>query len=255
MAKHRPFTTLIMSTVMWVLLVAGLSSSSETDISCLMSIKSQLHDPNGHLSDWVFNNETENFICAFNGVTCWTPDNDDILEIALSGLGLEGEFPRGMNQCSNLQLLDLSRNNLSGTLPPDISINPFLASLDLSFNLFSGEIPTNLSGLTFLDTLMLNDNRFTGQIPPQLAWLQRLTRFSVANNHLTGPVPNFSEPNVSAYANNAGLCGFPLDPCSDSSSKVDIIGAVVGAVIFAPIGAGYGWICFRREERPMQRRR
>jgi len=51
------------------------SQSTETDIFCLKSIKNSLEDPNNYLtSSWNFNNKTEGFICRFNGVECWHPD-------------------------------------------------------------------------------------------------------------------------------------------------------------------------------------
>ncbi|KAF3949423.1 hypothetical protein CMV_024704 [Castanea mollissima] len=135
-------------------------------------------------------------------------------------MGLNGQFPGAIKNCTSLTGLDLSNNKLFGIIPQNISrIIGYVTSLDLSSNNFSGEIPADLSNCSYLNVLKLDHNRFTGQIPQQLSLLARLKQFSVANNLLTGPVPYFG-PNSSitadSYANNTGLCGFPLDPCQSA---------------------------------------
>ncbi|XP_019058790.1 PREDICTED: probably inactive leucine-rich repeat receptor-like protein kinase At5g48380 [Tarenaya hassleriana] len=220
-----------------------------------MSLKAQLKDPNGYLSNWVFGNSTPGYICKFSGVTCWHDNENKVMLIRLPGYGLEGEFPRGVKECTSLTALDLSRNNLSGALPSDISMLIGLATtLDLSYNGFSGEIPVSLSNISFLNTLMLNDNRLRGKIPPDLTLLRRLKQFSVAYNLLTGPVPDFNSTRITRenYDNNPGLCGKPLDPCRDSSFEMNRTGFAVGAAIFAPVGAIIGGFCFGKIPRRPQ---
>ncbi|KDP33139.1 hypothetical protein JCGZ_13531 [Jatropha curcas] len=158
-------------------------------------------------------------------------------------MGLEGNFPTGIENCTTLTGLNLSGNQISGTIPSDISKRiPFLSVLDLSHNNLSGEIPVSIANCSFLNVLILDNNRLTGQIPTEIGLLSRLRRFSVANNLLSGPVPNFN-PNFTAwvgsdgYANNEGLCGVPLDPCLPPPIEFPVPffhGFVVGyAVAFA----------------------
>ncbi|VVA96826.1 unnamed protein product [Arabis nemorensis] len=155
-------------TCLWVLLVSSLTCAFESDIDCLRTLKSQLKDPNGHLSNWVFENHTEVYLCKFSGVVCWHDDSKNlVLNIDLGGFGLEGEFPSGIKECSYLVVLNLTGNNLSGTLPSDVfSALRYLSAMDLSYNSFSGEIPDTWTNITYLDTLLLDHNRFTGHIPP-----------------------------------------------------------------------------------------
>ncbi|MED6169501.1 hypothetical protein PIB30_021961 [Stylosanthes scabra] len=177
-----------------------------------------LEDPYNYLaSTWNFNNNTEGFICKFNGVECWHPDENRVLNLKLSNMGLKGEFPRGLRNCSSLTGLDLSVNQIRGPIPSDISnILTYATSLDLSSNKFSGDIPTSLANCTYLNRLKLDDNMLSGEIPPEFAWHMRLRTLSLTNNELSGPVPNFNYSSVSvSYGNNRGLCGGPsLLPCS-----------------------------------------
>ncbi|XP_030940997.1 probably inactive leucine-rich repeat receptor-like protein kinase At5g48380 [Quercus lobata] len=195
-----------------------ISNGTLTDIYCLMSIKDSLEDPYGYLNtSWNFNNNTESFICKFTGVECWHPDENKVLNIRLSDMGLIGRFPRGIKNCTSLTGLDLSSNKLSGPLPFDICrLFGYLTSLDLSSNSFSGEIPMSLSSCSYLNVLKLDNNQLTGQIPPELGLLGRMKTFSVSNNMLSGVVPHFGSSSIQAdsYANNKGLCGGLLKPCT-----------------------------------------
>ncbi|KAK7301472.1 hypothetical protein RJT34_12337 [Clitoria ternatea] len=247
-----------------LLISCGMTYGTETDIFCLKSIKDSLEDPNNYLkSSWDFNNNTEGFICRFNGVECWHPDENRVLNLKLSNMGLKGQFPRGIVNCSSLTGLDFSINKLSGTIPGDVSkLIPFVTSLDLSSNEFSGAIPVSLANCTFLNTLKLDQNRFTGQIPLQFGALSRIKSFSVSSNLLTGQVPTFSSNDGHVevnYAYNPGLCGGSLGACPSKGSKSNtavIAGAAVGGVTVAALGLGVAMfifvrrVSFKKEEDP-----
>ncbi|KAL5576308.1 hypothetical protein UlMin_018007 [Ulmus minor] len=192
-----------------------VSHATETDIFCLKSIKETFEDPFEQLSSWNFDNKTEGFICKFVGVDCWHPDENRVLNLRLPDMGLQGKFPRGIKNCSSLTGLDLSNNQLSGTIPSDIArLLPFVTSLDLSNNKFSGEIPKSLSNCNYLNLLKLDHNQLSGSLPMELGLLDRIKSFSVANNQLSGELPHFyMNLPEERYANNPGLCGGPLEPC------------------------------------------
>ncbi|CAO2196643.1 unnamed protein product [Urochloa humidicola] len=232
--------------VLWLLLLSGLSScfGSDLDVQCLKTLQESVIDPNGILkSSWIFDNRTAGFICRFTGVECWHPDENRVLSLHLSNLGLQGQFPRGLKNCTSMIGLDLSSNNFSGPIPSDISGQvPFLTSLDLSYNNFSGAIPLLIYNMSFLSTLNLQHNQLSGQIPGQFSLFTRLHMFNVADNQLCGPIPSelqrFSSSN---FAGNQGLCGPPLEDCgkrrlilhriNDESSIGAAAGFVVGFVV------------------------
>ncbi|CAA2946310.1 probably inactive leucine-rich repeat receptor kinase At5g48380 [Olea europaea subsp. europaea] len=244
----------ILAISIWLLFSGSFSYSALSDVECLKAVKSSLEDPDGYLTTWNFNNNTEGFICKFIGIECWHPDENRVLNIKLGNLGLKGTFPLGLARCSSMTGLDLSNNKIHGNIPNNISlIVGFLTSLDLSNNELSGEIPVSLSNCTYLNVLKLNNNQFTGQIPQQLALLGRIKEFSVSNNQLTGPVPRFSKNasiTLESYANNAGLCGDPLVTCQVASKKTNIgpiVGAAVGGLTLAALGVCIGMFFYMRK--------
>ena len=64
-----------------------------------------------------------------------------------------------------------------------------LESLDLSFNQLTGSIPAALGDLSNLHTLDLAGNQLTGPIPAALGDLSNLHTLDLAGNQLTGPIP------------------------------------------------------------------
>ena len=194
----------------------SLSSGTLSDISCLKSITDSLEDPlNNIKSSWTFNKKGS--FCGYVGVTCW--NSFRVRGLDLANKGLKGEFPRGLVNCSELLMLDLSGNVISGSIPQDIDhILPSIKMLNLSNNHLSGEIPLSFANCSSLEFLKLDNNRLKGRIPKQLGQLSLLSIFNVTNNLLSGPVPDFVSRDTitsESYVNNSGLCGGPLDCCKN----------------------------------------
>ena len=230
----------LLHTLSWLLLSSDTCHGMESDIQCLKTLRNQLQDPNKYLDSWTFDNKSEGFICKFNGIECWHPDESKVLNIRLSNMGLRGQFPSSLQNCSSMTGLDLSNNDLSGPLPGKVDhIIPFVVTLDLSSNNFSGNLPDALGNCTYLNVLNLQHNQFSGRIPWQLGLLSRLTTFNVADNPLSGQIPTFINKTFGPenFA-NTGLCGKPLKDCVGPPKKSHtgvIIGAAVGGIIFAII--------------------
>lgn len=250
----RAAPALISSIFVW-LLTGYLCYAAQSDIDCLKSIKSTFEDPNNYLASWIFDNTTQRSICKFTGVECWHEDDNKVINIRLSDMGLKGEFPIGVSNCKSMTGLDLSSNSIHGNIPNNISrLIKYITILDLSSNQFSGGIPADLANCTYLNVLKLDNNLLTGQIPPQIGLLNRIKTFTVTKNQLTGPVPTFVNASApitpESYAGNAGLCGRPLSACRGSSVKSHssaIVGGAVAGVTFGALAFTIGLFFYMRK--------
>jgi Leucine-rich repeat (LRR) protein len=93
-------------------------------------------------------------------------DTTSVIRLNLSGNNLKGSIPREIGKMTALQTLDLSNNNLEGPVPQEINSITSLQTLDLSMNNLN-----NLPLLTLanLDTLLINNNQFSfNDIEPNL---------------------------------------------------------------------------------------
>ncbi|XP_031375357.1 receptor-like protein 15 [Punica granatum] len=119
--------------------------------------------------------------------------------------------------------LDLSCNNLSGSIPREVGYMIDLLILNLSNNHLMGPIPSTFSGLKQIESLDLSYNRLTGKIPPQLTELSFLSIFTVAHNNLSGQTPErknqFATFDEKSYEGNIFLCGLPLESCNTSGQS------------------------------------
>ncbi|XP_074301710.1 uncharacterized protein LOC141633138 isoform X2 [Silene latifolia] len=129
------------------------------EYKALLGIKSTItSDPQHSLSTWL---PTTNH-CTWSGVTC---------------------------SKNTVVSLDISNNNLTGTLSPDIGFLKNLVNLTVAANSFSGQIPASLSLLTSLRTLNISNNIFNETFPLSLSSLKNLEILDFYNNNLTGPLP------------------------------------------------------------------
>jgi Leucine-rich repeat (LRR) protein len=71
-------------------------------------------------------------------------------------------------------LLELSLNQISGSIPTAIQQLTSLEYLDVSFNELTGTIPSALGRLTSLQYLNLKSSELTGTIPSELGSLSQL---------------------------------------------------------------------------------
>ncbi|KAL7174953.1 hypothetical protein ACSBR2_028706 [Camellia fascicularis] len=98
---------------------------------------------------------------------------------------IKGSIPPTLVNLTQLTVLNLTYNLLSGTIPTKIN---FL--LDLNHNLFTGVIPPSLGQCTDISKLDLSYNKLTGNIPPEISGLQEIRIFlNLSHNHLEGPLP------------------------------------------------------------------
>ncbi|KAF5934756.1 hypothetical protein HYC85_025885 [Camellia sinensis] len=180
---------------------------------------------------------SSNSACTWVGIQC-DSNLSFVYSLRLPGVGLVGQIPANtIGNLTQLRILSLRANRLSGSIPSDFSNLKLLRSLYLQNNLFSGEFPPSIPQLDRLTRLDISSNNFTGSIPFAVNNLTHLTRlylqnngfsgslpsisqssivdFNVSNNHLNGSIPtSLSRFQASSFAGNIDLCGVPLPPCN-----------------------------------------
>ncbi|KVI10536.1 Concanavalin A-like lectin/glucanase, subgroup [Cynara cardunculus var. scolymus] len=174
-------------------------------------------DPCGGTGNWgvVTNNTFENNVSCSSNVT-----NCNIVTISLKGQNLQGTLPPELVKLRYLQILytpffllllvnltsniciqllicvfhsyrDLTRNLLSGNIPPEWGSMEQIVNINVEDNLMSGRIPEELGDLSSIESLLLNGNYFTGELPPSLANLITLKQFRISSNNFSGKIPDF----------------------------------------------------------------
>ncbi|CAL4948885.1 unnamed protein product [Urochloa decumbens] len=150
--------------------------------------------------------------------------------VDLSENQLHGTFPnceernssRNKNNSSNMVMLNLNANNLSGEFLVFLCKCQKLVFLDLGYNQFSDMLPTWIGDtLPSLSFLSLRSNLFSGHIPLQLAKTKGLQYLDLACNNMSGAIP---QP-------LADLIGMAVAPQDDDSLSdiVDYGYNIVGA--------------------------
>ncbi|XLU65913.1 hypothetical protein S245_025122 [Arachis hypogaea] len=125
-------------------------------------------------------------------------------------------------------MVDLSSNNLTGTMSPQLFSLSQLHFLNLSHNRLTGTIPKEIGNMTQLESLDLSKNELTGEIPESMSSLSFLSNLNLSFNNLRGQIPSgtqlqrFSEL---SYIGNADLCGPPLPKnCSNHGDDTKTLG-------------------------------
>ncbi|GLT62777.1 hypothetical protein SLA2020_353870 [Shorea laevis] len=107
-----------------------------------------------------------------------------------SGEADELNFLSVLVNCSQLQFLDLDRNQLQGRLPKSIAnLSNQLRVLQFGWNNLFDNIPPGVGNLVSLNVLALEHNHFTGKVPKEIGQLQQLQRLFLNKNTLSGEIP------------------------------------------------------------------
>ena len=135
------------------------------------------NDIQGALPDWKFTFD--------NGNNEYTLPPPSLRHVDLQGNNIEGSVPVDFLLYS-YEWLNLSFNQLTGTLPVTLSFLTDLKTLNLASNDLAGKFPSILY-LEKLHQLILSDNQLSGTIPE--IWPHSLKFVDSSNNQLTGTLP------------------------------------------------------------------
>ncbi|KAH7522750.1 hypothetical protein FEM48_Zijuj07G0171600 [Ziziphus jujuba var. spinosa] len=181
---------------------------------------------------------------------------------------------------ASLVFLDISFNQLSGTLPDCWSSLDSLAVLNLAHNYnLSGKLPTSIGSMLSIQTLHLGNNNFRGGLPSSWKNCPRLVAFDVGENNLSGSIPSWIEESLtklsilvlrSNHFNGnipSNICHLQslqvldlsmnnisgsLPTCVGNFTEIHKVGgihATISYLIYVPIPASSATLFMRREDK------
>ncbi|XP_047319033.1 leucine-rich repeat receptor-like serine/threonine-protein kinase BAM3 [Impatiens glandulifera] len=174
------------------ILISSSSSNShhlslKTQASILLSLKQEFKIPNSSLETW--NSSNSNSICSsWVGVKC-NPNNNSIISIDISNQNISGTLSPIITSLTSLINLSVSGNTLSGEIPFGIHNLSSLRFLNISNNNFSGSLNWDFSQLPELEVLDAYNNGFTGMLPVNVTHLKNLKHLDFGGNYLSGFIP------------------------------------------------------------------
>ncbi|CDP11288.1 unnamed protein product [Coffea canephora] len=156
------------------------------DKSALLTLRAHTIEPRQILAkNWSVSSS----VCDWIGVTCgsW---HQRVTALNISKMNLTGTLPPQLGNLSFLLSLDMSRNNFHGEIPREIAHLRRLKVLDLGINDLNGELPPWIGSFSQLHHLHLDENSFTGNIPTGIFNISSLEKIALGANSLSGSVPS-----------------------------------------------------------------
>ncbi len=133
--------------------------------------------------------------CTWYGITCDSAPH--VTQIELLNNNLIGQLP-DLSGLTELTLLNVGDNKLTGSLPTSVSVLSHLITLDVEVNNLSGGLEV-LNGLAELQEFEGYQNAFTGTLP-NLSTMPNLLYLGVEDNLLTGQIPSLTgNPSLSYF--------------------------------------------------------
>lgn len=184
----------ILSSVLLLVVGAGVLRANADlagDKQALLDFADNL--PHSRYLNWT---ESSPVCSNWVGVTC-DKDGSRVIALRLPGVGFHGPIPANtLGRLSDLQILSLRSNAITGSFPSDFANLKNLSYLYLQSNKFSGPLPWDFSVWKNLTILNLSNNAFNGSIPSSLATLTQLDGLNLASNLLSGEIPDLQLPQL-----------------------------------------------------------
>ncbi|XP_078158734.1 leucine-rich receptor-like protein kinase family protein [Carex rostrata] len=187
-------------------------------LTSLLSLSASNNRLSGQIPEWIGNmTALQTLDLSNNKLTGNLPSSfsglKDLSYLGLSNNLLSGAIPDSVSECTRLtelhlrengfngtipqalfnlglELLDLSSNGLSGTMPPGSArMAETLLWLDLSNNHITGTIPAEMALFYNLRYLNLSWNDLKAQLPPELGLFKDLTVLDLRSSELYGSIP------------------------------------------------------------------
>nr|GEV20334.1 protein kinase-like domain-containing protein [Tanacetum cinerariifolium] len=156
---------------------------------------------------------------------------------------MSGSISSEIKDLKMLSYLDLSYNNLSGTITSSLGECISHTILNLRGNIFHGIIPYSLSSLRGLEVLDISQNNLLGKIPKFFDKRFSLLKFlNLSFNDFEGEVPVvgvFANASLFSVLGNNKLCGgqstLELPKCKKTGSKKKRFLFFILLILIAPL--------------------
>ncbi|GAY66431.1 hypothetical protein CUMW_248700, partial [Citrus unshiu] len=158
------------------------------DQDALLALKAHItHDPTNFLAkNW----NTSTPVCNWTGVTC-DVHSHRVTVLNISRLNLTGTIPSQLGNLSSLQSLNLSFNRFFGSIPSAIFTIYTLKYVSFRENQLSGTFPSLILNKSSLQHLDFTHNTLSGEIPANICSnLPFLEYFSLFQNMFHGGIPS-----------------------------------------------------------------
>ncbi|CAN0879549.1 Leucine-rich repeat receptor-like protein kinase PXC2 [Linum grandiflorum] len=176
----------------------GLPDSISNCVT-LLSLDLRGNQLSGDVPSWLFKSSLvlQKLDVSSNGLSGEIPSDfsgitsSSILVLNLSRNQLFGSIPSTINQLKSIQVVDFSGNKLTGEIPSQLCDAAGSSLLDLRFdrNFLSGRLPARIDNCSSLTSLMLSKNNLTGEIPAAIANLTNLEFLDLSFNNFSGSLP------------------------------------------------------------------
>ncbi|XP_045794827.1 protein STRUBBELIG-RECEPTOR FAMILY 7-like isoform X2 [Trifolium pratense] len=165
-------------------IIAVTATTDPTDVTSVKAIFQSLNSP--PQLGWPANGDDDDDPCgqSWKGITC---SANRVTQIQLSNLALTGTLAYGLQGLTSLTTLDMSNNNLVGTIP--YQLPPNVQRLNFAYNNLTGTVPYSISNLTSLTDLNLNHNQLQQALNVNFQNLTTLSKLDLSSNSLTGDLP------------------------------------------------------------------
>ncbi|XP_017251211.2 receptor like protein 22 [Daucus carota subsp. sativus] len=110
-----------------------------------------------------------------------------LMALVLRGNNIHGNIPHWIWNASNLELIDLGANFLTGFERNPIAIqSKSLIYIDINNNMLHGNLPIPPPNAYMY---VVNNNRITGEISPMICGVKSLKVLDLSSNNMSGPIP------------------------------------------------------------------
>ncbi|XP_031490915.1 probable LRR receptor-like serine/threonine-protein kinase At1g74360 [Nymphaea colorata] len=152
----------------------------------------------------------------------------ELVVLDLSENEIGGTIPAEIARCRGLAVLNLWGNKLSGKIPTEIGLLKELRVFNLGNNSFHPDIPVSLVNCSKLSFLDLSRNNFSGDVPKTIGEFRQIKTLALHGNSFTGgivssgllKIPNLTRLDLSSNKFSGDL---PVELTQVSSLKYLIL--------------------------------